>query len=93
MPRRLLLAHADAYVPLMRQHILKEDHVLYPLALKVLTPSELDAMSVQFDAFEAGLHADGSYDRLRDLAGRLTARFRPDPACVGAAGPAFHCCR
>lgn len=88
----LLLEHADAYVPLMRQHILKEDNVLYPLALQVLTAPELDAMNVQFEAFEAGLHADGSYDRLRDLAGRLTARFRPDAAPAAAAGAVF-CCR
>ena len=87
------LAHADGYVPLLRQHILKEDNVLYPLALQVLTGPELDAMSTQFAEFEARMHADGSYDRLRSLAERLTTRFRPDPARMAAAAQLSHCGR
>jgi hemerythrin-like domain-containing protein len=87
-----LLHHADAYVPLLRQHIQKEDQVLYPLALEVLTSPELDAMSTEFEAFEARMRADGSYDRLRALAEALTTRFRPDPARMAAA-PFAHCGR
>jgi hemerythrin-like domain-containing protein len=78
--RQLLLEHAEAYVPLLRQHILKEDRVLYPMALQALSGSELDAMSNEFEAFEAGMRADGSYDRLCALADRLCGQFRPDPA-------------
>jgi hemerythrin-like domain-containing protein len=78
--RQLLLEHAEAYVPLLRQHILKEDRVLYPMALQALSGSELDAMSAEFEAFEAGMRADGSYDRLCALADRLCGQFRPDPA-------------
>jgi hemerythrin-like domain-containing protein len=76
----VLLGHADAYVPLLRQHIQKEDLILYPLALQVLDGGELDAMNTAFEAFEARLEADGSADRLRSLLEHLTARFRPDPA-------------
>src|SRR5262245_57600114 len=87
----LLLEHAGEYVPLLRQHILKEDHVLYPMALQVLTPAELDAMSTAFEAFEARLREDGSHDRLRGLAERLSTRFRPDPAHMDAAAQMAHC--
>lgn len=87
------LAHADGYVPLLREHILKEDHVLYPMALEVLSGAELDAMSTEFEAFEARMHADGSYERLQRLAERLTTRFRPDPARMAAAAEMPHCGR
>jgi hemerythrin-like domain-containing protein len=87
------VAHADDYVPLLRAHILKEDNVLYPMALEVLSGPELDAMSTEFDAFEAVMRADGSYDRLQRLAERLTTRFRPDPARMAAAAEATHCRR
>jgi hypothetical protein len=49
-------------------------------------------MSTEFEAFEARMRADGSYDRLRALAEALTTRFRPDPARMAAA-PFAHCGR
>ena len=87
------LANADGYVPLLRQHILKEDRVLYPMALQVLTGAELDAMNSEFEELEALMHADGSYDRLRGLADRLTSRFQPDPGRMAADSRLAHCGR
>jgi hemerythrin-like domain-containing protein len=81
-----LLGHVDAYVPLLRQHILKEDRCLYPMALQCLSGAELDAMNTEFETFEARLFADGSHDRLRALAERLSERFRPDAGRMAAAG-------
>jgi hemerythrin-like domain-containing protein len=80
-----LLHNVSGYVPLLRAHILKEDKILYPLALRVLTAPELDAMSTEFEKFEASFRADGSLDRLAALADRLTTRFRPDPARMAEA--------
>ena len=87
-----LLGAVSDYVPLLRSHIQKEDHILYPIALRMLTGPELDSIETQFEAFEAALRADGTLDRLAALADRLTARFRPQlvgttgqealPACV-----------
>lgn len=91
--RSTLLANAEGFVPLLRQHILKEDRVLYPMALQVLTGPELDAMNVEFEAFEAGWRGDGSYDRLQALAERLTTRCRPDPTRMAAAARVAHCGR
>jgi hemerythrin-like domain-containing protein len=88
---RRLLDHAGGYVPLLRQHILKEDRILYPMAVDMLSDSELDRMETQFEAFEARMKAEGSYDRLRALAERLTGRFRPDPARMAAAAQMSHC--
>jgi hemerythrin-like domain-containing protein len=90
---QLFLTSAESYVPLLRQHILKEDRILYPMALQVLTGPELDVMSIQFEEFEARMRADGSYDRLQELAERLTIRFQPDPARMAAAAEMSHCGR
>jgi len=87
----LVLEHAGAFIPLLRAHILKEDRILYPMAVRLLTGPELDAMETDFEAFEARMRADGSYDRLRGLADRLSASFRPDPARMAAAAQMVGC--
>jgi hemerythrin-like domain-containing protein len=82
---QVVLANAGAFIPLLRGHILKEDRILYPMAVSRLTASEMDRMEADFADFEARLRADGSYDRLHGLADRLTAAFRPDAARMAAA--------
>lgn len=84
---QLVLESASAFVPLLRAHIQKEDRILYPMALRLLTAPELDAMLAAFEATDAHRRADGSLDRLHALADRLTAAFRPDPARLAAANP------
>jgi hemerythrin-like domain-containing protein len=93
---RVVLCHADAYVPLLRQHILKEDRILYPMALQVLTSPELDAMNTEFEVFDRRMNAIGARDQLQALADRLTGRFRPaepvrmtapPPTCARVARP------
>jgi hemerythrin-like domain-containing protein len=86
-----LVAIAGSYVPLLRQHILKEDRILYPMAMQMLTAPEWDAMNTQFETFETRMRADGTYDGLQALAERLTARFRPDPARMEMASRMGHC--
>ena len=88
-----LLQHASGFVPLLRVHILKEDTILYPLALRMFTGPELDAMDSQFEAFETRIRADGQFDHLLALADRLTARFRPDPARMAEAANLSACGR
>ena len=48
-------------------------------------------MEDEFEALEARMRADGSYDRLYGLADRLTAAFRPDPARMAAAAYLVGC--
>jgi hemerythrin-like domain-containing protein len=88
---QLVLEHAGAFIPLLRAHILKEDRILYPMAVRLLTGPELDAMETEFQALEARMRADGSLDRLHALADRLTAAFRPDPARMAAAAQMVGC--
>jgi hemerythrin-like domain-containing protein len=89
--RRRLVEAAEGFVPLLRGHIVKEDRVLYPMALRVLTGPELDAIDEQFAAFAVRVEADGSLDRLRALADRLVGCFRPDPARMEEAAHLLPC--
>jgi hemerythrin-like domain-containing protein len=89
----LVVEHASAFVPHLRAHIQKEDRILYPMALRLLTGSELDAILTEFEAFDAGRRADGAYDRLEGVADRLVASFRPDAARMAAAESLVPCGR
>jgi hemerythrin-like domain-containing protein len=89
----LLLGNVDGYVPLLRSHIQKEDRVLYPLALQVLEPPDIDVINTEFETFEARARADGSLDRLMALAERLAGRFRPDPMRMAEAAQFSPCGR
>jgi hemerythrin-like domain-containing protein len=82
------LSSALGFVPLLRQHIQKEDNILYPMSQRVLTSAEFETMLEDFAAFEAKAGADGARDRLEALAERLVKDFRPDEArmAAGAAG-------
>ncbi len=82
------LAAAQGFVPLLRQHIQKEDNILYPMSQRVLSSAEFETMLDDFAAFEAKAGADGTRDRLEALAGDLVRDFAPDAArmAAGAAG-------
>lgn len=82
------LSSALGFVPLLRQHIQKEDNILYPMSQRVLSSAEFEVMLGDFAAFEAKAGADGTRDRLEALAERLVSSFRPDEARMasGAVG-------
>jgi hemerythrin-like domain-containing protein len=71
--RQSLLAHAREYVPLLRQHILKEDRVLYPMAAQRLSGEDWDRMANAFEAFERDVMGEGRHDALHEQAHRLMA--------------------
>jgi hemerythrin-like domain-containing protein len=52
--------HARAYAALLRQHIRKEDHVLFPMAERVLPAGQCDEVMAQFAAIDRAQPADGS---------------------------------
>lgn len=88
--RATFLVGVNGFIPLLRQHIQKEDNILYPMSERVLSPAEFETMLADFAAFEARAGADGTRDRLETLAGRLATSFRPDEARM-AAGSAGGC--
>ena len=76
--------NAREYVPLLRSHILKEDNVLYPMALQILPPEELDRLAQQYDEFEDGVVGRAAYEEMQRLAERLVLAHPFDPAVLTA---------
>lgn len=63
-------AAAD-YSLLLRQHIQKEDQILYPMALQVLPATAQIELAGEFEDFEAAQGAESSLERMEALAHSL----------------------
>lgn len=79
---RQFSSHARAYIAMLRNHIDKEDHCLFPMANHALTEADqrqlLDAF-VQTEAVHIGA---GVHERYLRLANGLVERFRIAPSEV-----------
>lgn len=72
----LLVSNGRGYANLLRQHIQKEDNVLFPLADQVLAPREQQALVAAFDAIEVertGIQEHERYHRMIDDLKNLVA--------------------
>jgi hemerythrin-like domain-containing protein len=88
---QLAVENASAFVGLLRAHILKEDGILYPMAERLLSGPELDALETDFEKLEKAMRADGSLDRFHGLASALSDRYRPDPGRMAEAARVVGC--
>jgi len=85
--RDAIIEHALAYIPLLRSHIIKEDNILYPMAVQAIPPVEMDAMLAEFKASEQTAEGESEHKRFRAMAERLVQSYPPDPArMVAGAG-------
>lgn len=89
--RESVARHAKAYIPLLRAHIMKEDNVLYPMAMQALPGGVLDAMAQEFEAFERDVMGEGQHERFHALAESLIAAYPPDPAKMAAGSACMSC--
>jgi len=76
---RTLRDAARSYIQLLRQHIQKEDGILFPAAERALPPEVLDGLAAAFERFESTAMGEGAHAQLHSLAERLLAEF-PDVA-------------
>lgn len=81
-------AAARGFVALLRNHIAKEDHVLFPLAGRVLGGGDLHELGQAYESVESRDFPAGIHERYetwaRQLAGRLGVdreHFEVHPAC------------
>jgi len=72
--RRRLTEAAHGYANLLRQHIHKEDAILYPMAAQRLPPELMERVSRDCERYEAGKTGSGERERLHRLAEELVAR-------------------
>ena len=64
---------AGAYVSMLREHIMKENEVLYPLAMEHLPPSVQREVDVECAALDEGSASAGAAASLEELAAGLVA--------------------
>jgi len=62
----------DEYIILLRNHIDKEDNVLYPMADKVFTEKDQQSLSEAFDKVEAEEMGEGVHEKYHKLAHELS---------------------
>ncbi len=86
---------ARDYISMLRSHIIKEDNILYPMALQAIKGEQMDQLAESFEAFEHEVMGAGAHERFHALAERLVAAYPPDPekmeampACTGCSGHA-----
>ncbi|MBM3148945.1 MAG: hemerythrin [Chloroflexi bacterium] len=64
----------SAYIQLLRAHIDKEDHILYPMADRLFTPEDQQALTEAFEKVEAEEIGEGVHERYHQLAHDLAKR-------------------
>jgi hemerythrin-like domain-containing protein len=73
--RRLFRSAARQYIALLRQHICKEDNVLFPMAQHLLTESEDAALVERLERQERDALGEGVHERYHQLVRELEAEF------------------
>lgn len=73
--RKRLVAAARSYTTLLRNHIHKEDNVLYPMAESGLGPDAIALVEQRFEEFENREKRSGEKARLEELSAELIAEY------------------
>lgn len=82
-------SHAQAYVDLLRRHIDKEDHVLFPMADSLLSEADQKELCDAFVHIESHDLEENAHEKLVEMAHELTQRLHPAHA---APVRPVHCC-
>ncbi len=70
-------AAAANYAGLLREHIAKENEVLFVMAERMLTPAEQQELALAFDKSETEKMGAGTHERLHAMMDKLLAELRP----------------
>jgi hemerythrin-like domain-containing protein len=66
---------ARSYISMLREHIMKENEMLYPMAMEHLPPSVQREIDVECAALDEGRASAGADATLEDLATQLVASY------------------
>jgi hemerythrin-like domain-containing protein len=79
----LFAGHAHAYVTLLREHIQKENHCLFPMAEELLSVRDMRALNHSFQHLEEDDLGGSTHEKYLKLANDLADRFGVERAAVG----------
>jgi hemerythrin-like domain-containing protein len=89
----LFVEHARAFVQLLRQHIHKEDHCLFPMANQAFSEVDQDQLARSFSQVEHENMGPGTHEKYLQLANQLADRFgvvKAMPTAGGSCGSCGH---
>lgn len=66
-----LAEHLIAYIKILREHIEKENDILFAMADRILTPADQDELSAAFDDIEAEEIGEGVHEQYHQFAHEL----------------------
>jgi hemerythrin-like domain-containing protein len=69
--RGAIITNARGYVNLLRQHIMKEDNILFPMANRVIPLADQPQVARDFERVEHEDTGEGVHEKYLALAGRL----------------------
>ncbi len=79
--------HAQGYVNLLREHIRKEDHCLFPMANQAMSETDQQELASRFHHVESQEMGEGTHEKYLAIAGALAAKYGVEnAAAVTAAG-------
>jgi hemerythrin-like domain-containing protein len=76
------LEGAREYIDLLRDHIHKEDRVLFPMADRVLSNEDQENLMVGFKKAEKELHDPDTHEKCLEIANRLAERYEVPKATM-----------
>ena len=84
---------ASQYVELLRSHIHKEDHILFPMANQIMSDQDHAAMLQLFDKVEHEHIGAGVHEKYLKLAQSLATAYGVDPSAMArsTSGGSFGC--
>lgn len=69
------IQHGQSYIRLLREHIQKEDHCLFPSANRALNEQDQQRLLAAFEKVEAEEMGEGTHEKYLTLANRLADHF------------------
>ncbi|MFB3786074.1 MAG: hemerythrin domain-containing protein [bacterium] len=83
--------HANAYVGLLREHIRKEDHCLFPMANQAMSEADQQDLASRFHHVESQEMGEGTHERYLAIAEALAAKYGVENAAALASAGTCAC--
>jgi hemerythrin-like domain-containing protein len=92
--KKIFMFNAIGYANLLREHIMKEDNILYPMAVQQLDDGDMSVLMEKFDHVEHHDIGHGEHEKYLGIADRLGEKYgvkrTSDPQILGQGGFSCH---